>query len=622
MPHKKGKKLKRCKSSFKPGHQYHARKPSDDEFVEEEAENPKKSTKNYQRLTRDIYELGFSAKPDQPTSILRPTKANKSPLEGAEEDVKKSEQCTGYRIISINKLVTFMSTVGREHHAHSPGCMEELTIPCWGEQTQGLGTSLHVHCPGCGYTSSRHKLYNTIKKSERGRPCVDLNVAMGNFMLDSSISYRDVTILFTLLDCNTISERGLKKATKNVAPILEKIGNDEIDENIKKLKTIISHQEEADVGLSTDTMYNNPSKGGAHTGNGTQASTPVFETTTKKSMILHVGVDNQLCYSKEPGSVECSLNHKDCAVSIPPGETLSSTESKTAEEAILKLEEEGIKVTSFLSDRSHQVMAGVKRANPSIEKLDDIVHYSRSQKKQFYKYTYSEQLLGKSKKEAAKNRLADIIRDRCSAELKVGRWAEKDEKKFLLRMEMVRQNIAKCLRGNHEHCRKHSYVCRGKRHTVLFNGMRNLNMTEEDMINVQEVIDYRLNAGAVTRQRKVLNTNKVEAHHNRVLRLCPKHKTQKRTLRARNLNAALIDSIGVANSILKVGRSLGLKFSRHAVTSLSRMERQMNSENVRQKSIKFIRNRYKMRLKKLKLKAQAKTNKEKAFNVPIDHQSY
>ena len=102
-------------------------------------------------------------------------------------------------------------------------------------------------------------------------------------MLDTSLSYRDTSLLFMLLDCNTVSERGLKKSAKKLAPLYEQARAQQMNENINKLKEVVSHQEDPPhIDLGIDTAHNNPIKGRAFSQPGT--SSPVVEYTTKRRM--------------------------------------------------------------------------------------------------------------------------------------------------------------------------------------------------------------------------------------------------------------------------------------------------------------------------------------------------
>ena len=84
-----------------------------------------------------------------------------------------------------------------------------------------------------------------------------------------------------------------------------------------------------------------------------------------------------------------------------------------------------------------------------------------------------------------------------------------------------------------------------------------LTLSPKDAQLVQKVIDYKLGADKVKAQGKMLDTNKIEAFHNCVFRLCPKSKMQKKTCKARNFNAALIDSVQLANLIETMSKSAG-----------------------------------------------------------------
>ena len=74
----------------------------------------------------------------------------------------------------------------------------------------------------------------------------------------------------------------------------------------------------------------------------------------------------------------------------------------------------------------------------------------------------------------------------------------------------------------------------------------------------------------------MLDTNKIEAIHKRVFPLCLKSKTQKRSLKARNVIAALIDSVQLANSIIAVSLSAGFTLPFKALLAMRSLQNRIN----------------------------------------------
>ena len=236
-----------------------------------------------------------------------------------------------------------------------------------------------------------------------------------------------------------------------------------------------------------------------------------------------------------------------------------------------------LKVANFLSDGTHQVTARPRVEQPSVSKLEDVIHLNRNMGKEVWKRDFSCELLGsKDNHTTAKKALSNLLVNRCAVELKLFRKKFSNDKQFFDKVEKCRVNLVNCLSGEHKACKKSSMMCRGYGIKDRFYGTRHMNFTPKDAQLVLEVIDYKLGADKVKAQRKILDTNKIKAIHNRVFRLCSKSKTQKRTLKARNFNAALIDSVQLANSIVAISKSAGFTLSLKALLGLRFLQNRKN----------------------------------------------
>ena len=115
-----------------------------------------------------------------------------------------------------------ISDIATSHQVKSPGCKLEVVFPAAQEVTYALGCESVAPCQKCEYTSIIDIDFIMLYLQRLWpRPAVDLNVRVSSFMLDTSLSYLDTILLFMLLDCNTVSERGLKKSAKKLAPLYE-----------------------------------------------------------------------------------------------------------------------------------------------------------------------------------------------------------------------------------------------------------------------------------------------------------------------------------------------------------------------------------------------------------------
>ena len=614
MPYRKGHKCGRAHSYFRKGH---STSPPTLPLGGISVNSVKTCKKNFNRLSAEIYRLGSREKQVTPC-ILRPRKATASVLEAAEEKAHGDD--SSYCLVNLAQLSKFTSLCAREHSKYAPHCEADFTFPSSGRAYQGLGTSLTAVCRKCKFATQQQTLYNTVRLTGKGRPNVDLNVGLSQFMLSSGVAYKDVTLLFSLLNCKSISERGLKKGVKKVCAFVEKAGEQQLHKNREMLKEFVEHQEHGEVIVGTDSAYNNASKGRSFAARGTQVSTPVVEYMTDKMLPIHIGAATQICCTKPAGQVVCKGKHSGCTATMNPDVAICNAEGKAAEDAYKALERQtGKKITKFVADGTHLVMSKVKKNDANVEKLECITHVSRAQRRHFYKFNYSDELLGTVNKAHSKQVLSTLVVNRCAAEMTLARKRFKNDKKFFDSVEKARVNIVQCLSGVHTNCRQNSLVCDGKRPPALLHGQRFLNMSPLDRRNIQSAVDYRLNPVMVAKQRFMLSTNKIEALHNRVFRLCPKHKTAKRTFQARNLNAVLIDSIGLANATVEVAEKMGLKFSSAALCMLKKIQRDLDYHQRNQKTWKFIRSRHQLRLARLKLKQLRKLKVEDANNVPLEH---
>ena len=79
-----------------------------------------------------------------------------------------------------------------------------------------------------------------------------------------------------------------------------------------------------------------------------------------------------------------------------------------------------------------------------------------------------------------------------------------------------------------------------------------LNLTQNDRLSLQEVINFRLNKTMPYRLRNLRSTIIVESLYLRALKLCSKFKTYETNYANRNHSAMHSDSVGASLSILSI----------------------------------------------------------------------
>ena len=94
---------------------------------------------------------------------------------------------------------------------------------------------------------------------------------------------------------------------------------------------------------------------------------------------------------------------------------------------------------------------------------------------------------------------------------------EHNDTSFMAAVALTKNNIINCFSGDHSGCRKKSLVCKGRAKTVNFPTYlpkrRPIKAKMSDREVLQGTIDFILSNEAAYRQRKIMNTNKVESMH-------------------------------------------------------------------------------------------------------------
>lgn len=576
--------------------------------------------RNYSRLPQEVYDI---AKSEEGTcvSILRPKQPKLEEISESPTYIKAN------RVVNIELLCNFMTEIYTSHTAMSPKCVApQFKSPACDELKVGLGCSITVTCIKCNFKSERTNLHRTLQTGESsgGRPSVELNVRLANYIETSPVSLTDVRLLFAMLDCPAPAESGIIKNTNKICEAIIKKGSDQLHANRKAVSDILSHTKQ-DLTTKADTMYNNPNKSRFIALKGTQAITPVVsEGVTKRDLILSMQSHSQICAKKKPGQLLCPTGHEKCTANYPPGGPMSRVEQIAGQSFYSEIEKSVLrgKVKRHVGDGSHSFLSTIR--NHGIEKLECIVHVTRNQRYRFYQNQYSETLLGRGNVSHTKKMLCNLITERCATELRRARKRfRRDDKRFYDAVERARINILLCIQGLHINCKQNSFVCKGEGNVSSYMpGQNRVSLTGDDALKLQSVIDYKLKPEMVVKQRYLLSTNSVEALHLRSLRLLPKNKLMKNSFHPRCMNVVLLDSLGLKDAVLSVSREIGFEYGHEALKVLSSLTNKATYYHERQKTQKFKRDRYLRIYKKLHLAKICKLSTQNAANVTSDHSSY
>lgn len=584
-----------------------------------ESTSDSSTLRNYDRLPRSIYDLGIQDYEATPC-ILRPSKDHEfSELDQTRNEFTDTEKTyiSSNRIINMSELSNVISFVYEDHLKSSKRCRAPtFQFPQEFEVRQGLASYMVITCTSCNYHSPKMR-YFEAGPSKPGRPRAMINLRSGHFLLNSNISQEDYRLMCICHNIPPPSQKTLQANVTYASDIALEEGEKTLKENRKKLVQLLEHQDSGAI-IALDASYNNPPKGRSMSLPATQSSIPIHEYTTNKQMMVDMQVFSQVCNT---GKTMCS--HTNCkSVNYPQGKAMSDVEKLGARSTSATMAKSNIKVTKVVCDGCKQILPGVEGEN--IEKLMCTIHVSRNQDKLFFRTVgWSSGFLAGHISIESKKIISRQVRGRCSAELTRCRRKHKSDTKFYRAVSRARKNIIPCFSGDHSKCSYASQVCRPS-NRPNFGGKNKLDMTREDMDKLQRVVDYKLSAPQVKRQRYLFTTNKVEAQHLRSFKLCPKHKLYKRTYRGRMHNVVLLDTLGLPDAILVTTKAIGCGVSPEVATELAKMKslaawRRRYRQSKVQKQRRHNLKEYKLKAKRF---SKMKLNTETAHNVHMDHMDY
>ena len=123
----------------------------------------------------------------------------------------------------------------------------------------------------------------------------------------------------------------------------------------------------------------------------------------------------------------------------------------------------------------------------------------------------------------------------------------------------------------------------------------------------------------VKKQRHLLTTNKIEALHQRTLRIVPKTKLMRRTYLQCCKTVVLYDALGIKKTTELQANSLGYSFGASANHQLEQMDGKERYNKAREKTKKAIRARFLAKKARVHLKSLNKLSIVNPSSVVTDH---
>ena len=164
-----------------------------------------------------------------------------------------------------------------------------------------------------------------------------------------------------------------------------------------------------------------------------------------------------------------------------------------------------------------------------------------------------------------KARLASDIPERCQAEhAQAYKVFAGNHKQIQLAISKVKESILNCYQGNHSLCKKYSFVCKRLetnnwilRSTYLPDEFK-MHCTKQDLENMQQCIDYRLNEKMLDRTKLPLNTQKAESFNQAIISKAPKSKTFTRNRSSKVHCACKAVNRGTGRTIIEQTKACGV----------------------------------------------------------------
>ena len=491
-----------------------------------------------------------------------PCKREKSVRLARKEYLEKENQNSLYFIAHKGNLEDLMNNGFRDHLKCRPKCSGNLILQKINQHV--ISTDLKLVCSNCDWKGVEKKMYQEYKcKNDTLDGSSTLNTALGFALLNSGIGATVCLELFLYLGLNPGSRAGLQRVINSCGDIVNILGQQVINETRQRLKEQFGHK----WVCTFDTMYNNRlfSNNTPFAG-GTQAISTAVEEMSGDRLVVSL-----ITASKLKASVVKKGKNK--GEKIDKETLYLQTDDNIADEGFYSfkmsqnLKEKGIAVCAIGADADSTIRGGVRKVFPGCILQQDTKHFSKSQKNKIKGTEFSDQLvkekqtekLSKQRKKKKIGYLAQDIAARCTAEFnrahsrcKNIKNVEKLKTALKQKTENLAITIVNCYQGNHDLCKKHSFVCQppNKISNKKF-FMKKLYPTASDKSKLIDLVNLRLGEQAIDKTFFNLNTQKCESLNRSYIKSNPKAVTFTRNFRARVLCAVIKDTLGFQGAVAR-----------------------------------------------------------------------
>lgn len=442
-----------------------------------------------------------------------------------------------------------------------------LPVPtCVVARRQGMCVTVQILCKTCGFKSEMVEMFERIEKNnirQYGPRGGMINEALVLPMLKTKCGPSDISTVLSSLNIKPPSAPLLQHKLNKAAEKMEAVNKESMLENqdfVKDVHDLIGHDNYVD--LETDTSYNNRPQAGGEAA--TQSFTPLVELSTTQKLTLAFETKNKLCSSQKP------CNHENCKKNYSTEESISSSEAKSLQKNLTKLNENGkLKVNSITCDASAQIAKVVRefsnQIGEPIRQYTCFIHKMRTVQRHIRNLKLIRTPPGINR-DTYIQRLATIIRGRVRAELVRIRKKFHQESWFAEKAMAALKNIVPCLSGKHRNCRQNSLVCIAHLESYSTKFLpcgEHLQLIPEDEQNLSAAICKSLSLEELRKLSRLLNTNKSESLHNRVFTYAPKNTVWSRNFNGLCHSAVHSATFGTGKSALILAHTIGLKYSKN-----------------------------------------------------------
>ncbi|CAH1266258.1 Hypp3329 [Branchiostoma lanceolatum] len=564
----------------------------------------------YQRVDSDICSLARRPSLDDTPGSLRPKKRPPTLLESlASASASRPASVTEARIFHVPFMLELMAEFYALHRVRSPKCMTpDMTMPLSLEKKWGFGYWEALGCRTCGVTTPRRKVYQEAERipgHKRGPKPGRMNVQVALGLTKVPVGHSGLNTLFCSVELAGPAKSSLHSLATGLSGPVVALAQQALADNRGRLRQVmqlrgnlVEDGKPLAIAAAADGCYNNPCYKGFHQ-KSTQAALPVREQETSENMLIGFGFANKF------GKVgEASTYPK----SEPIGNAEEWLAGKVTQE-MYQCKESPLLLKALVTDGSGQIYRGAQSATQNlqpdfnIEQQDCTVHASRRQRSSVFRTNLSSQLVsgkvgfsGKVTQDTTKafcTVLSKAIGSRCSGELKRARGHHPtDDSKYLKSVSDAKNNILDCFSGNHTKCSALSFVCPcdpvASDHVPSYLPRKKyLLLTEEDRMELNEVLDFTMSEASAMKQRYLRSTNSVEAMHRCMHRSLPKSLNFTALAEMRAYSAVHSKAVGgMGESLARLGQQFGVapQPGGEAARRLLQLDRQADADRRRQQS--------------------------------------